>query len=109
MARGCVEIQVRSRRKWRISRTGTERTLRYVSTGSAEIRHLRPASPEYRHSLLHGQAFGRNGQPVLEAGLADLELGGRVECGGHHPLQRDGAEALLASNPGARRQRLAPD
>ena len=38
---GCVEIQVRPSRKWRFSRTGTQRTFGYVSTGSAEEnRHL---------------------------------------------------------------------
>ena len=37
---GRVEIQVRTSRKWWISRTGAERTFRYVSTGSAESRHL---------------------------------------------------------------------
>ena len=35
----CYWILVRSRRGWWISRTGTERTFWYASTGSAESRH----------------------------------------------------------------------
>src|SRR3546814_2527519 len=37
---GPIDIQVRPSRKWRFSRTGAQRTFRYVSTGRAERRRL---------------------------------------------------------------------
>ena len=39
-AKGLLRFRLRPSRKWWISRTGAERTFGYVSTGSAESRHL---------------------------------------------------------------------
>src|SRR3546814_5175864 len=47
---GPIDIQVRPSRKWRFSRTGAQRTFRYVSTGRAERRRLQAGIRSEEHT-----------------------------------------------------------